>query len=167
MIRLNMQPHSMQARTSEDVRSLRFFAEKVCGQMHQLSCNDPWERLALQVADSEPIIMHALLSLSAYYEHFTQGEAISGIDTFALRHYNSAIQQVVHNAHSLPLETTVLSCLLFLGTEVFSHIGNRRTWLLGLIQLIAAPSAVSRGHRPFQAWSGAAPNACSACSFFE
>jgi hypothetical protein len=121
---LHMQPHSMQTRTGQDARCLQFFAEKIAGQGphrgHQpwLSCNGLWGRSALQLADSEPVIMHALLSLSAYYEHFTRTEAVSGMDAFALRHYNSAIQQLVHRAHSVPIETTVLSCLLFLGTEV-------------------------------------------------
>ena len=48
-----------------------------------------------------------------------RSEAIeNGMNAFALRHYNAAIQQLVRGAHGLPIEANVLSCLLFLGIEV-------------------------------------------------
>jgi hypothetical protein len=76
-----------------------------------------WTHLVIQFSHFEPSVRHAVLSISSLYEEFARGSRITRQicgSTFAIGHYNAAIQQV----KSLGDEQLILLlCVLFVCIE--------------------------------------------------
>jgi len=76
-----------------------------------------WTHLVMQFSHFEPTVRHAVLSISSLYENFARGSRITRQicgSTFAIGHYNAAIQQV----KSLGDEQLILLlCVLFVCIE--------------------------------------------------
>lgn len=83
-----------------------------------------WRSVVLQVAQTEPAVRHAVLSVSTLHEGLTQGTIVQSTDgcptqSFALQQYNKAIARLLdqmNNPLTKPL-ASLLTCVLFVCIE--------------------------------------------------
>lgn len=83
-----------------------------------------WRSVVLQVAQTEPAVRHAVLSVSTLHEGLLQGTVVQAIDasatqSFALQQYNKAIARLLdqmNNPLTKPL-ASLLTCVLFVCIE--------------------------------------------------
>lgn len=83
-----------------------------------------WRTVVLQVAQTEPAVRHAVLSVSTLHEGLTQGTIVQSTDgcptqSFALQQYNKAIARLLdqmNNPLTKPL-ASLLTCILFVAIE--------------------------------------------------
>ena len=84
-----------------------------------LSYGDFWSWLVLSVADTEPVVRHALYALSELHEQFLSDRGSRGRESrFALRQYNTAIRLLRHDTGSSSPLVYLLCCLIFVSIEV-------------------------------------------------
>lgn len=83
-----------------------------------------WRSVVLQVAQTEPAVRHAVLSVSTLHEGLIQGTIVQSTDasatqSFALQQYNKAIARLLdqmNNPLTKPL-ASLLTCVLFVCIE--------------------------------------------------
>jgi hypothetical protein len=83
-----------------------------------------WRSVVLQVAQTEPAVRHAVLSVSTLHEGLIQGTIVKSTDasatqSFALQQYNKAIARLLdqmNNPLTKPL-ASLLTCVLFVCIE--------------------------------------------------
>ncbi|KAF5568015.1 C6 zinc finger domain-containing protein [Fusarium phyllophilum] len=76
-----------------------------------------WTHLVMQFSHFEPIMRHAVLSISSLYEEFARGSRITRQvcgSTFAVDHYNAAIKQVKSASDE---KMILVLCVLFICIE--------------------------------------------------
>ncbi|PON26663.1 hypothetical protein TGAM01_v204673 [Trichoderma gamsii] len=77
-----------------------------------------WNETVLQLSEASPAVLHAVLALSALYEHLdgsSKGELAP--DKLALQHYNRSIKHLRQAPSSHPIEFALTSCILFIAFE--------------------------------------------------
>jgi hypothetical protein len=127
--------------SARERRAFQYFQSKVVPEVCDVFSAHYWQQLALQLGQSEPIVRHALLALSAVYEEYqnnrreemqskTESSGIWGLfqkptvvskplGEFALQQYNKAIQllnQRISMGNS-SLNVTLMTCLIFICLE--------------------------------------------------
>lgn len=110
--------------TAEEKRAFYFFqhvtAPCISGDFDAVF----WRSIVLQVAQTEPAVRHAVLSVSTLHEGLTQGTIVQSTDgcptqSFALQQYNKAIARLLdqmNNPLTKPL-ASLLTCVLFVCIE--------------------------------------------------
>lgn len=110
--------------TAEEKRAFYFFqhvtAPCISGDFDAVF----WRSIVLQVAQTEPAVRHAVLSVSTLHEGLTQGTIVPSTDgcptqSFALQQYNKAIARLLdqmNNPLTKPL-ASLLTCVLFVCIE--------------------------------------------------
>lgn len=102
-------------------RSIQFFTEQTIQQLSMFFPDEFWSTRVLQLAYTEPCIWHALVALSTYHERYIDQSA-GGDASFALRHYNLAINSLSSVRHNLSL-IHLVSCIVFICVEVYCSLG--------------------------------------------
>jgi hypothetical protein len=100
-------------------RYLDFFRSQTGPSLSGFFDSTFWNRILPQVAESEPVIMHAMVAVASIHEQVEAEEYTpSQDDRFALEQYNKAIQQLTKRlAESKSEELTLMTCLLFICLE--------------------------------------------------
>lgn len=102
-------------------RAFEFFQLKTLEQFQRAFKDRFWGEIVLQLAHTEPSIIHAVSALSFLHESFVTSQARDGPARTrrALRWYNEAIRDLVQpGSRNLPLEIQAVSCLIFFNIEV-------------------------------------------------
>lgn len=103
-----------------------------------------WGTFVMQLCQTEPAVRHAVLAISSFHESFSQGQNttdISGSQSFALQHYNTAITCLLDpmkDAVNKPL-ASLITCVIFVCIE-FMQAKDREA----LIHLEQGRQIVSR-----------------------
>lgn len=127
--------------SASERRAFEYFKFKVVPEVCGVFSADYWQQLALQLGESEPIVRHALLALSAVYEKYHknrqeemdlnskptgiwrvfQKPTITTIplSEFALQQYNKAIQLLNNRISSgePSLNVILMTCVIFICLE--------------------------------------------------
>ncbi|KAJ5719674.1 C6 zinc finger domain-containing protein [Penicillium malachiteum] len=98
-----------------DLRSLDYFINQVTSVI--AGPLPIWTHIVPQMAHQESSIRHAATAIGALYEEFRDDVAPASWNTkFALFHYNTAIQRIIHYPHE-SLDTVITVCVLFMTIE--------------------------------------------------
>jgi hypothetical protein len=77
-----------------------------------------WNEIVLQLSEASPAVLHAVLALSALYEHLDgSSEGKLAPDKLVLQHYNRSIKYLRQAPSSHPVEFALTSCILFVAFE--------------------------------------------------
>ncbi|KAK1705922.1 uncharacterized protein BDZ83DRAFT_594062 [Colletotrichum acutatum] len=103
-----------------DNRALQYFAEAVGPLLS--GAVDPyfWTHIVMQFSTFEPAVTHSILAISDLYEQFHTGtdEIVAPRDySFAVRHYNAAMRELIGMKTQDKHPTVLLVCLLFICIE--------------------------------------------------
>ncbi|KAH8651204.1 hypothetical protein BX600DRAFT_418391 [Xylariales sp. PMI_506] len=118
-----MQPKSVilspcNGRSNREGRAWDFFTSMVAPGMSQFHDFDFWTQFVPQVGEREPIVRHAVISISSMYEHMKETQ-INKVDSpgssFGLVHYNHALHQL--RASGDDESIVLLACILFVCIE--------------------------------------------------
>ncbi|KAJ5090812.1 hypothetical protein N7532_009496 [Penicillium argentinense] len=98
-------------------RSLDFFQHVVAPVLSGPLGRSFWTHLVSQLAHQEPAARNAVITISALYEQFNQGATQLRLpydEGFAMRHYSSAIQEIISLKAHYPdqLDTTIIVSIL-------------------------------------------------------
>ncbi|RBR26467.1 uncharacterized protein FIESC28_00761 [Fusarium coffeatum] len=90
-----------------------------------------WTHLVMQFSHFEPTVRHAVLSISSLYEEFARGSRITRQicgSTFAIGHYNAAIQQVksLGDEQLILLLCVLFICIEYLQGDIYSALQHCR-----------------------------------------
>lgn len=106
---------------SQEVRAFQFFYERTLPQLATFIHDDFWHVTALQISSSQQGIWHSVVAFSAYHELYLSGtrKTIEREDSFALRHYNLSIKEVLGpNQTTSDAHIHIVSCIMFICIEV-------------------------------------------------
>ncbi|KAJ5733218.1 hypothetical protein N7533_013665 [Penicillium manginii] len=100
------------------LRSLEFFQHVVAPVLSGPLGRSFWTHLVAQLAHQEPAARHAVITISALYEQFDKGvQQIRSPydDGYAMRHYNSAIRDIISLKAHYPeqVDTAIIVSILF------------------------------------------------------
>ncbi|KNG81061.1 hypothetical protein ANOM_010965 [Aspergillus nomiae NRRL 13137] len=105
-------------RDPRESRALQFYFEQTLPQISTFFPDELWSVWVPQLAQSEPSIRHALVTLASYHELFTRHEDES-TTYLALQYYNKAIKDILYTAKSpRGLFVHFLSSALFICIEI-------------------------------------------------
>ncbi|KAL6898459.1 hypothetical protein GGI43DRAFT_407756 [Trichoderma evansii] len=77
-----------------------------------------WNETILQFSEASPAVLHAVLSLSALYEHLDgSSKSVLASDKLILQHYNRSIKYLRLAPSSHPIEFALTCCILFVAFE--------------------------------------------------
>lgn len=111
---------------TRDARSYQFFQEKTVHQMAELFPNTFWNEIIFQIAQREPTVRHAIISLSSFHENFLHTEEIEKTGwpapageepVYAVNQYSIALRGMSRSLGTT-VEVHAISCLLFIAIEV-------------------------------------------------
>ena len=86
-----------------------------------------WNRLLLQIGDSEPTVWHAIIAVSSIHRHsisnyFRNSNRDNTYRQVALDHYNKAITRLTRSQKQESIEVVLVTCVLFVCLELL--LGN-------------------------------------------
>ncbi|KAL3457269.1 hypothetical protein BJX64DRAFT_20791 [Aspergillus heterothallicus] len=118
-------PQSLPGLDQQEKSHLDRFRHLVSGRLSEPFGSYFWNSLVLQMALSEPAVVHASIALTSAYELFLSGfgsnaAAAASTMPFLLRQYNRAIRALttkVESNDSLSLRTAAVSSVLFICLE--------------------------------------------------
>lgn len=77
-----------------------------------------WNETVLQFSEASPAVLHAVLALSALYEHLDgSSKGMLAPDKHVLQHYNKSIKYLRQAPSSHPVEFALTCCILFVAFE--------------------------------------------------
>ena len=121
-------PSALADRPLED-EERRIFARYQFRTARELASFDDdyfWEIVLPRATHHEPSVFHAIIALSALHERFGRADPLmhrswaDDEDSFALKHYNKAIQCLVNpnEGQQKPIDVCLINCILFACIEV-------------------------------------------------
>lgn len=112
----------------DEAKALHFFRSQVASILPGAFNSTFWNRLVLQLSESEPIVRHALVAIGTLSQNIPSinpGRDQEQQNQFALQHYNRAIQKLRQVQYE-PI--ILLACLLFACIEILQ--GNKEQAIL-------------------------------------
>lgn len=115
-------------------RSLLFFRTRTAAIFAGYCDSGFWDRVVLQVSNTEPAVRHAVIALGSLHEYLDSQNKVIEYDlknkslNFSLRQYTKAIASLSQSLSAgtrLPVEVVLICCALFISIE--SLQGNYTT----------------------------------------
>ncbi|KAG8360319.1 hypothetical protein FVEN_g2310 [Fusarium venenatum] len=102
-----------------EAESLQFFTEKTIGNFQTFFLDNLWSTKILQVAQDQDCIRNGLLALSQFHRLYLTHQQWQKVDSVpALKHYNSAISELLAPSPDIQGHVLILSCLIFICIEL-------------------------------------------------
>ncbi|CAF3535330.1 unnamed protein product [Fusarium graminearum] len=114
------QPRLVPVTKAREVRSLSFFHHVVAPALSGPFDGSFWTYFVARMIHAEPAARHTVLAISQLFEDFEYSKP--SVDKFAITHYNTAINILVHGPPP-STDTVLLVCVLFICVEFLR--GNR------------------------------------------
>ncbi|OCT44121.1 hypothetical protein CLCR_00637 [Cladophialophora carrionii] len=113
--------------TESEWLAYAFYTNKISGILSGAFDADLWQRLVVQVADTEPTVRHGIFALGNLFRHHDVSDGMSECVCprcrQALRHYNKAIssfaQYMQRPSDQQTIDVALLSCLIFICIESY------------------------------------------------
>lgn len=111
--------------TREEQKYVHFFCTQTTRVMSGVFQSELWDRLLPQIAQSVPVIRHAVAAVSAAHEEFLCRDIRDVVSAranehFALQQYNKAIKHLIEylSSPSQTIDLTLITCYLFMCLEM-------------------------------------------------
>ncbi|KAL3594305.1 hypothetical protein FPOAC2_08613 [Fusarium poae] len=114
------QPRLIPVTNAREVRCLSFFHHVVAPALSGPFDGSFWTYFVARMTHAEPAARHSVLAISQLFEDYEYSKP--SVDRFAIVHYNTAINLLVHGPPP-SVDTVLLVCVLFICVEFLR--GNR------------------------------------------
>ncbi|RGP76960.1 hypothetical protein FLONG3_4898 [Fusarium longipes] len=142
------QPRLVPVTNEREVRSLSFFHHVVAPALSGPFDASFWTYFVARMTHSEPAARHSVLAISQLFEDFEYEKPST--DKFAITHYNTAINLLVHGPPP-SVDTVLLVCVLFICVEFLR--GNRAAAITHAAHGVHLLNAAGRNSRLAGTWS--------------
>lgn len=115
-------------RDPRELRSYRCFKERTAPQLSGYFDREFWNVFVLQVAESSPVIKHALVAIGALHEALDISystwlhDQAEPLQLFALEQYNKSIALLTSKESAMPsIQVLLVSCIVFVTIQVMQR----------------------------------------------